>query len=80
MDHVNYFKNLFESIPDYRKVVLLVFSIKNDSDSLNECGFLKNDKNILNQEFRNNLMEQKDEYLDHIKNEEESKIEIILNE
>ena len=40
MNHVNNFKDLFESIPDYRKIVLL-FLIKNDVDSLNESGFLK---------------------------------------
>ena len=28
MDVVNSFKELFESIPDYRKVVLLIFSIQ----------------------------------------------------
>ena len=34
---------MFESIPDYRKTVLLIFSIKKDEDLLKECGFLKND-------------------------------------
>ena len=29
MDNVNYFKHLFESIPDYKKIVLLLFLIKN---------------------------------------------------
>ena len=41
----NYFKVLFESIPDYRKIVLLMFLIKNDNDLLTECGFLKDDIN-----------------------------------
>ena len=45
MDLVKYFIDLFESIPDYRKVVLLMFLKKNDSDLLNECGFMKNDIN-----------------------------------
>ena len=27
MDHVKYFKDMFESIPDYTKTVLLIFLI-----------------------------------------------------
>ena len=42
MSYENFFKDFFESITDYRKIVLLLFLIKNDSDLLNECGFLKN--------------------------------------
>ena len=30
MDNLNYFKALFESIPDYKKIGLLLFLIKND--------------------------------------------------
>ena len=30
MNNVNFFKDLFESIPDYKKIVLLMFLIKND--------------------------------------------------
>ena len=30
MDQINYFSDLFESIPDYKKIVLLLFLIKND--------------------------------------------------
>ena len=40
---------------------------------------LKDDINRLNLEFKNILMEQSEEYLDYIKNEEESIIEKILN-
>ena len=40
---MNYFRDIVESIPDYRKLVLLKFLIKNDVDLLNECGFLKTD-------------------------------------
>ena len=32
MNYENYFKDLFESIEDYRKIVLLIFLIKNDKD------------------------------------------------
>ena len=35
MDPVNYFKDLFDSISDIRKIVLLIFSIRNDEMMLN---------------------------------------------
>ena len=41
MDHVNYSNDLFESTPDCRKIILLMFLIKDDVDLLNECGFQK---------------------------------------
>ena len=34
MDNVNYFKDLFESMSDYRKIVSLMFLIKNDDELL----------------------------------------------
>ena len=67
MDNSNYFKNLFETITDYRKIVLLKFSIQNDKNLLNEIGFSKNDNNRLNLEFKNILLEQNEEYLYYIK-------------
>ena len=79
MDNVNYFKDLFESIPDYKKIVFLVFLIKNDVSFLHECGFLKGDINFLYKEVKNFLLELNDDYLDHIKNQEASIIERILN-
>ena len=41
MVHVNYFEDLFESIPDYRKIILLMCLIENDVDLLTECGLTK---------------------------------------
>ena len=79
MDNVNYFKNLFESIPDYKKIVLLMLLIKNDVNFLYECGFLKGDINYLYKEFKKILLELNEDYLDHNKNQEESIIERILN-
>ena len=58
MDNDIYFKELFESVPDYRKTVIIMFSIKNDSDLLQECGFLKSDINRLHEDFKNILLEQ----------------------
>ena len=79
MDNVNYFEDFFESIPDYEKIVLLLFLIKNDVIFLNECGFLKSDINFLYKEFRNIFFELNDQYLDHVKNQEESILEKCLN-
>ena len=76
---MNYFKDLFESIPDYRKIVLLMFLIKDDKNLLKEVGFSKNDINFLSLEFKNILLEEFEEYLSYIKNEEESVIERFLN-
>ena len=60
------------------KKLIIIFLIKNDEDLLNECGYLKNGNNRLKLEFRIILMEQNEEYLDCIKNEEESIFENIL--
>ena len=43
MDHKIYFKDLFDSIPDYRKIVLLLSLNQNESDLLKKCGYIKND-------------------------------------
>ena len=79
MNNVNYFEDLYGSIPDYKKNVLLMFLIKNDVNFLYECGFLKGDIQYLYKKFKNILLESYEEYLDHIKNQEESIIEKILN-
>ena len=79
MNNVNYFKDLFESIPDYRKIVLLMLLIKDGKNLLKELGFSKNNVNQLSLEFKNILIEEFEQYLDYIKNEEESVIEKFLN-
>ena len=79
MIYEKHFKGLFESINDYRKVVLLVFVIKDDQKLLEKIGFGKSDFDQLSLEFKFILMEQKEDYLDCVKNEEESIIEKILN-
>ena len=78
MEHIHYFKDMFESVPDYRKIVLLIFLIQNDDDFLKECGFLKSDKSRLNKEVKTILIEQNEEYVECIKNQEKSKIEKFL--
>ena len=79
MNNSNYFKDMFKSISDYRKIVLLIFLIQNDKNLLKEIGFGKNDKNFLNLEFKNILLEEFENYLDYIKDQEESILEKFLN-
>ena len=74
-----YFKDLFESIHDYRKIVLLIYLIQNDKNLLQEIGFNEADINRLNIEIKNILFEQFEDYLDYIKNQEESLLEKFLN-
>ena len=70
-----------ESIPDYRKPVLLRFFIQNDKNLLRETGFIKNDINRLNLEFKNFLTKEYEEYLEYVKNKEEENrdLETFLN-
>ena len=79
MDNINYFKDLFEPIPDYRKIVFLIFLFQNDKDLLREIGFNQRDINRLNLYLKTYLIEQHEEYLDNINNEEESIVERFLN-
>ena len=79
MNNINYFQDLFESIHDYRKIVLLMFLIKDYKTLLKEIGFSKNDINHLSLEVKNILLEEYEENLDYVKNEEESVIERFLN-
>ena len=79
MNNENYFKEIFESIHDYKKIVSLIFLIQNDKNLLKEIGFSKNDINRLSIEFKNILLEEFEDYLSYKKNVEESVIERILN-
>ena len=79
MNNINYFKDIFESIHDYKKIVFLIFLIQNNKNFLKEIGFNENDINLLKLEFENILIEQTENLLSYIKNQEESIIEKILN-
>ena len=79
MDNENYFKVIFESIHDYKKIVLLIFLIQNNKNFLHEIGFSQHDINRLSIEFKNILLEEFEEYLSYIKNQEESILEKFLN-
>ena len=39
---------MFESIPDYRKIVLLIYIFQNDKNLLCEIGFSERDINQIN--------------------------------
>ena len=56
-----------------------MFLIKHDVNFLYECGFLRGDINFLYKEFKNILLELNEEYLNHIKDQEESVLEKFLN-
>ena len=79
MNYENFFKDLFESIPDFRKVVLLLHLIQNDDDLLKECGILKSDIIRLRKVDKTILIEEIEEHLDYINNEQESVFEIFSN-
>ena len=79
MDDTNYFKDLFESIPEYRKIVLLLFFFRNDKDFLREVGFSERDIQRLNLDFKNFLLEEHEEFLDYVENLEKSIVERFLN-
>ena len=79
MDKLTYFEDLFESTPDHKKIVLLMFLIENDVNFLYECGFLKGHINFLCKEFKTSLLELNEGYLDHVKKQEKSNIGKILN-
>ena len=70
---------MFESITDYRKIVLLICLIQKDKNFVKEIGFSKNDNNLLNLELKNTLKEGQKEYLDYVKTIEESAIEVFSN-
>ena len=72
-------KDLFESITDYKKIVLLRLLIRNDKNLLHEIGFSERGINRIILEFKNILIEQHEEYLDYVKNEKESVLEKFLN-
>ena len=79
MNCENFFKDSFESIPHYKKIALLLFLFQNDKDLLREVGFSESDFNCLNLEFEIILMEEHEEYLDYVKDLEDSIVERFLN-
>ena len=79
MEYVDYFKDMFESIPNDRKIILIIFLFQNDKKLLREIGFSERDISRLYLEFKNILKERHEEYLDYVRNGEESIIEKFLS-
>ena len=79
MDNSKRFQDIFESFEDYRKVVSLINLIQNEKNLLKEIGFSKNDIDRLSLVFKKILIDQHEQYLNYVKNEEESIIEKFLN-
>ena len=75
MEDIKYFEDLFKSIPDYKKIVLLCFIIKQDINLLREFGMSENFINELYKQFKKIAENDIDEYNYHIKNLEESILE-----
>ena len=57
-----------------------MFLIKNDVSFLYECGVLKGDNIFLYKKFKNILIELNEDYVYHIKNQEESILEKFSNQ
>ena len=68
MNNETYFRDLFASIENNRKIVLLLFLIKFDVDLLREVWFLENDFNRLSSEFKTILLEQNEKNHNHCVN------------
>ena len=78
MEDINYFKDMLESIPNYRKIILLCFIIKRDNVMLREFGLLDNFIKKLYDDCKQIMISDMDQYFSHIKILEESIIEKIL--
>ena len=78
MEDINYFKDMFESIPNYRKIILLCFIIKRDDVILREFGLSDDFIEKLYNDCKQIMISDMDQYFSHIKNLEESIIEKIL--
>ena len=75
MEDINYFKEMLESIHDYKKIVPLCFIIKQDINLLKEFGMSENFINNLYKQFKKIAENDIDDYNFHIKNLEESILE-----
>ena len=78
MEDKNYFKDMLESIPNYRKIILLCFIIKRDDVMLREFGLSDSFIKKLYDDCKQIMISDMDQYFSHIKNLEESIIEKIL--
>ena len=75
MEDINYFKDMFNSIPYIKKIILLCFIIKRDDILLGECGMTNDFTEKLYNECKQIIENDMDQYFSHIKNLEESVLE-----
>ena len=78
MEDINYFKDMLESISNYRKIILLCFIIKRDDVILREFDLSDDFIEKLYNDCKQIMISDMDQYFSHIKNLEESIIEKIL--
>ena len=79
MNFENFFKDMFESIPEYREIVSIKYISKKDENLLREISFSELEINCFYLEFKFLLIEQHEKYMGYDKSEEESVIEKFLN-
>ena len=75
MDDINYFKDMVNSIPYYRKIILLCFIIKRDEGILREFGLSDDFIEKLYNDCKQIMDSDMNEYFSHIRNLEESVLE-----
>ena len=78
MEHEKFFKDDFESSPDYRKIVSTMFLFRNDVDLWTECGFLKTDMNGVCVDVKKVLIELKKTTLIKIKTKKKPSLKELL--
>ena len=66
---------MLESVPNYRKIILLCFIIKRDDIMLKEFGLSDNFIKKLYDDCKQIMINEMNQYFSHIKNLEESIIE-----
>ena len=67
MEEINYFKDMLNSIPYYRKIILLCFIIKKDNSILREFGLTDGFIEKLYNDCEKILENDINEYFSHIK-------------
>ena len=75
MEDINYFKDMFNSIPYIKKIILLCFIFKRDDILLGECGMTNDFIEKLHNDCKQIIENDLDQYFSHFKNLEESIME-----
>ena len=78
MEDIIYFKDMLNSIPNYRKIILLCFIIKREHTMLKEFGLSDDFIEKLYNGCKQIMESEMDQNFSHIKNLEESILENIF--